>query len=99
MRGHVVIGRIAQLSTVGCLTLAAANGIAEEIPYSLKFSRLKNFADYGCTTKILSREMFTYIQAQYDLWAWPFCPCVRARSTAIDAIACMLVPTGCRYGR
>ena len=61
------------------------------VPYSLKFSRLKNFAvfaDYGCTTKILSREIFTYIQAQYDLWAWPFCPCARARRPSTRSRAC-----------
>ena len=60
---------------------------SSKIPYSLKFSRLKFFAvfaDYGRTTKILSLENFTYMRAQYDLWAGHL-P-VPARSTAIDRV-------------
>ena len=55
------------------------------IPYSLKFSRLKNFAVFaGCTltTKIYHAKylvlVYVYVSMRYNLWAWPF---VRARQT------------------
>ena len=67
-----------------------------DIPYSLKFSRLKIFAvfaGYGDTTKILSREIFTHAKRFMGV----------ARLRALDGhrsrTACILVPTGCRYRR
>ena len=74
------------------------------LPYSLKISRLKIFAvfaDYGCTTKILSREIFTYIYStckRNTICGRGHLP-VRALNGHRSRTACMLVPTGCRYRR
>ena len=55
----------------------------QAIPYSLKFSRLKNFAvfaGYGDTTKILSREIFTHAKRFMGV---AICPCASARRPSI----------------
>ena len=49
-----------------------------KLPYSLKFSRLKVFAGYDCTTKILSHEFFTH-----TFMGVAICSCARTQRPSI----------------